>query len=69
MHEMPSLFAQIFRKNDFHSVFLTESILYLILKVITARSYFLLYVLNYKSYNPNDDLEKAKEGITKGKTR
>lgn len=36
MHAKPSLSAQIFMKNDFHSVFLTGSILYLILKGITA---------------------------------
>lgn len=36
MHEMPSLSAQIFMKNDFHSVLLNGSMSYLILKVITA---------------------------------
>lgn len=29
----------------------------------------ILYVLNYKSYNQNGDLEKANGCITKGKTR
>lgn len=47
MHAKLSLSAQIFMKNDFHSVFLTRSILYLILKGITAWPYFLLYALNY----------------------
>jgi len=36
MHEMPSLSAQVFMKNDFHSGFLTGSIWFLILKGITA---------------------------------
>lgn len=36
MYGMSSFSIQIFIKNDFQSVFLNGSILYLILKVITA---------------------------------
>lgn len=40
--------------------------------VPNTKSYYsmiILYVLNYKSYNQNGDLEKANGCITKGKTR
>lgn len=46
MHEVPLLSAQISIKNYFHYEFLTESILYLTVKGITASSYFLLHILN-----------------------
>lgn len=46
MHEVPLLSAQIAIKNYFRYVFLTESILYLTVKGITASSYFLLHILN-----------------------
>lgn len=46
-------------------MFLNGSILYLILKAITAWLYFLLYVLNYDCYHPSGDVEKTKEHIGK----